>query len=181
MTSEMKRISIHSGVFFVFLILSIAFCCAIPASASETEADNAALIHLEGVFLKVVLGDPIIGHGLSIQQIENELKTKLASAGIRILSLAELREIPGSPILIVEAESIKLESLSSERKTLYSFVTGVSLFQLTTSDKNIAPIGESTWDVQHRGVTYDLTDIRLYLVNLVDKFIRAYRLANSKG
>ena len=177
----MRHVFIHSRVFCTLIVFSIIFCGSIPAYASEKLTDDAALRNLEGVFLKIVLGDILISRGVSVQQIEDELRTKLQSAGIKIYSLSELREIPGSPILIVEAQCDKMESLSSNRTALYAFIAVVSLFQLKTSDRNIAPIGESTWEAQDRGATFEVTDIRHYLAKLVDTFIHAHRSVNSKN
>ena len=62
------------------------------------------------------MGDDIMNHGLTIEQIETDFKPMIESAGIKILSLSELRETSGAPVLIIEAESFKDESVSSEKK-----------------------------------------------------------------
>lgn len=177
----MRHLSSHYRAFCTAILFALLFCGPIPVHAYEETGDDAALKNLEGVFLKVVLGDLILGQGVSIQQVENEISLKLQSAGIKILSLTELREIPGSPILIVEAECDKMESLSSNRTALYSFMAGVSLFQLKSSVYSVAPIGESTWAVQDRGTTFDVKDIRRYLASLVETFILAHRSVNSNN
>jgi len=175
----MKRFSIHSKFILLFILTAIVAFCTVSADASDSDPDNDALKGLEGVYVKVVLNDKIVSQGLTVEKIESDVNQKLRSAGIPILSISELREIPGSPILIVEAECFKVDSLSSEQKTLYSFVAGVSLFQLLDMDRNRVPFGDSVWEIQDRGVTYDLKDIRLYLEKLISEFIRAYHAVNT--
>ena len=175
----MKHFSIHSKSILFFTLTAIVFFCAVSADASDSNPDNDALKGLGGVFVKIVLNDKIVSQGLSVEKTENDVIQQLQSAGIQILSLSELREIPGSPILIVEAESFKVDSLSSEQKTLYSFIASVSLFQLLDMDRNRVPFGDSVWEVQDRGFTYNLKDIRLYLEKLVSDFIRAYHAVNT--
>jgi len=97
------------------------------------------------------------------------------------LVIPELRETPGAPILIVEADCVKVESLSSKEKTLYSVVANLSLFQLVGTDSNKVPYGETTWGIEERGITFDLADIRLFLAKAVDGFLKSYRLANPKN
>jgi len=175
----MKRFSIHSKFILLFTLTAIVAFYTVSTDASDANPDNDVLKGLEGVFVKVVLNDKIVSQGLSVERTESDVKQKLRSAGILILSISELREIPGSPILIVEAESSKVDSLSSEQKTLYSFVAGVSLFQLLDMDRNRIPFGDSVWEVREHGVTYNLKDIRLYLEKLISEFIRAYQAVNT--
>ena len=172
----MKRFSIHSKFILLFTLTAIVAFYAVSADA---DPDNDVLKGLEGVFVKVVLNDKIVSRGLSVEKMESDVKQKLRSAGILILSISELREIPGSPILIVEAESSKVDSLSSEQKTLYSFLVSVSLFQLLDMDRNRIPFGDSVWEVREHGVIYNLKDIRLYLEKLISEFIRAYQAVNT--
>lgn len=159
------------AVLFLFLLGTQPF-------AGDTTRSRATLMGLRGVYVKIEgLGSEIVKEGLTQEQIEGDVKQKLDSAGIRILSNTEgLRQL-ANPYLHVKP------GIRKTKTGLYlCFITleFVQDARLVRNRSILRPV--PTWSVGVEGAMYkDVSEkVRNYIKDLMDRFIKAYLSVNRR-
>jgi hypothetical protein len=166
-------------IWFV-LILTVLFLMTLgPQSfAGDSTRSRATLIGLRGVYVKIDrLGSEIVKEGLTQQQIEEDVKQKLDSAGIKILSDTEgLRQL-ANPYLHVKPR------ISKTKTGLYLCFITIEFVQdarLVRDRSLLRPV--PTWSVGVEGAIYkDFSEkVRNHIKDLMDRFIDAYLSVNPR-
>ncbi len=146
--------------------------------ATDTERDRATLKGLEGVHVIVEeLKDDAERDGLTKSAIRTDVESKLRQAGIRVLAENEGLSTPGSPVLYVNANTLKNDD------GLYAYSIVVQLMQGVTLRRDSSISGRAvTWSNGGVGTVGQntLRKIREDVCDHVDQFINAYLSVNPK-
>jgi hypothetical protein len=161
-------------------ILSVLFLMKLGSLsfAGDSTRSRATLRGLGGVYLKVErLESEIVKDGLTQQQIEEDVKQKLDSAGIKILSNAEgLRQF-ANPHLLVKPR------INKTKTGLYLCFITIEFVQdarLVRNRSILRPV--PTWSVGVQGAMYKnfSEKVRNHIKDLMDRFIDAYLSVNPR-
>ena len=148
------------------------------AQANKLRAESLRGLKSVGVVIRDLNSD-IKRDGLNKELIQTDVESKLRLAGIKILSIREWLNEPGSPHLGVWVNSSKKD----ESRLLYAYTIEVSLSQSVYAKRNkeIVFIAE-TWSVEDVGLVEEdkVNSIRDSVNDLVDKFINDYLSVNPK-
>jgi hypothetical protein len=149
-----------------------------PAYAGNTAQQGvSSLAGLSGVGLVIEDIDPAIEReGFTALQIQKDVEEKLRTAGIKILSEAELTKSPGMPYLYVNIFTFKDEDIYAYHITL-ELKQMVSLVRKTAVKQSVA-----TWKISGGGTVgaLKLATIRTAVGEYINAFIKAYFAANPK-
>ena len=166
-------------IWFV-LIITFLFLVKLGSQsfAGDSARSRATLTGLRGVHVKVErLRSEIVKDGLTQQQIEEDVKQKLNSAGIKILSDTEgLRQF-ANPYLYVNP------SISKTKAGLYLCFITVEFVQDVRLARNRRILRPApTWSVGVEGAIYkNFADkVRNHIKDLMDRFIKAYLSVNPR-
>jgi hypothetical protein len=149
-----------------------------PAYAGTTAQQGvSSLAGLNGVGIVIEDIDPAIEReGLTSTQIQKDVEEKLRTAGIKILSEAELTKSPGMPYIYVNIFTFKDEDIYAYHITL-ELKQMVSLVRKPSVKQSVA-----TWKISGGGTVgaLKLASIRTAVGEYIHAFIKTYRIANSK-
>ena len=149
-----------------------------PALAGNTAQQGvSSLSGLKGVGLVIEDIDPAIEReGFTAVQIQKDVEEKLRTAGIKILSEAELTKSPGMPYLYVNIFTFKDEDIYAYHITL-ELKQMVSLVRKPAVKQSVA-----TWKISGGGTVgaQKLATIRTAVEEYINAFIKAYFAANPK-
>ena len=124
---------------------------ASPCLALDNAATRATLKDLPGVYLMVEdVRLEIEEDGLTRNEIHQTALKRLESAGIRLLSEAEWRDIPGSPWLYLYAHVMRREFVEER---VYVFNISIELKQKAALARtpDAEPVFATTWEPVHPG------------------------------
>jgi hypothetical protein len=175
MKSVRHIVFISSIVMAVTLMTSIVF-------AVDTELSRSTLRGIKGIRVGVEPLDPKIeGNGLTENQIQADVESKLRNAGIKVLSEEEWLEEEGFPYLYIKV--IPMETY--EKYFAYLEIEFIQAAILVINpglnvDDKINPRPVVTWSVSVLGKGFDLNYIRDRIKDLVDQFLDAYLSVNPK-
>ena len=167
------------------IILSIMFFASIicsTTSAIDTELTRRTISGLQGVNVIVEEMQPNIQRysqktGLTKEQIQTDVETKLRSAGIKVFTLSEWQKTPGRPVFYVNINTHEYE------RYWYAYNINLELRQIVSLEANPSlKTLASTWSIEMTGTANigTLSSIRNNVGSLVDKFVEACRAANQK-
>ena len=173
----MMRIDRQKVLLAVTLILLIF---TTPCYCGDDEFSRRSLKGLRELMVMVEkLQSDLAGLGMTRNQIEDDVKSKLSSAGIKIIpTLQQLAKTPGSPILYVNVNSYHRPEIG-----VVAFSVNVELKQdVSLKRSQNIDVDATTWSVVFTGLTGDkrVGAIRDYVKTLVDIFLRAHSLVNLK-
>ena len=137
----------------------------------------SSLSGLSGVGVVIEDIDPAIEReGFTAGQIHKDVEEKLRTAGIKILSEAELTKSPGMPYLYVNIFTFKDEDIYAYHITL-ELKQMVTLIRKPAVKQSVA-----TWKISGGGTVgaLKLANIRTSVAEYINAFIKAYRAANPK-
>lgn len=142
-----------------------------------TEYTLETLRDLQGVFVIVeTVKSDAVADGLSVEDLQHDVESKLSQAGIRVLTHDEWRSTPGRPWLYISVNTIKF--LAS-----YFFSLDVQLKQeVTLSRIGSISTSSSTWELGSLGmtVTSDLPSrVRQAVDGYIQRFIEDCATANQ--
>ena len=163
------------------LALSCWFCLGIMAwsggvRAEDMENTRDSLMNLKGVYVVVeALTPEVEGMGITTDTIRGEAESRLAKAGIPVLSRSRWFRLPGNPHLYINAHVVPLPESG---ELIYSINVGFR--------QNVYPVREAvqivdatTWSLRPvTGITGRPQKIRRAAGELVGRFIRAFRSVN---
>ena len=165
----------------LMIVLLFIMVFVTDVNAQELSEGVQSLKGIKGVFVIIEKLTPDIEKdGLTKNQIQTDVELKLRLAGIKVLTEEESFKEPGSPLLYITVNALKIEALSA-----YSFSIGVSLKQDVNLTRNseIKNYHVATWGIEIVGFTAKnsvVNDIRDYVKNLEDMFLNDYLTANPK-
>ncbi len=144
--------------------------------AFDNQLSRETLRGLQGVRVMVAPQKWAIEQkGLTADQLQQDTELKLRLAGINVPS-AESPEIPGKPLLYVNAKILKYGSLDRYIFNIkLELNQGVSLIRMPS-----VKASATTWSVAATGTSHKLSIVREQLQELVDIFINAYLSVNPK-
>jgi hypothetical protein len=160
-----------------FLLLTSA-----PVFSIDSDLTRRTISGLPGVNVTVEEIQPNIQKyaqkvGLTSEQIQRAIESRLKAAGIRIYSWNDWLKTPGKPSLYVNVNTHEYE------KYWYAYDVSLELKQMVSleinpSTKTLA----ATWSQNMTGIANigTLDSIRNDVMRLTDRFIDAYKSVNQK-
>jgi hypothetical protein len=167
----------------VLLILFFSFAIYLPVYAIDTEITRQTMNGLQGVCVMVENIQPNIQKyaqkaGLTKEQIQKDIDTKLKSAGIKAFSRGEWLNAAGRPILYVNVNTHEYE------KYWYAYDIKLELQQIVSLETNpsIKTMAD-TWSINMTGIANigTLNSIRNNVGVLAEKFVEAYKSVNGRS
>ena len=125
------------------------------------------------------LENEIEQYGLTREKIQNDLKTKLGMAGIKVLSKDERVELQGTPFLTLMVGILR--AFTTEDTEFYFISIVIKLRQNVYLEREPGTLvrGITTWSNTRFGINF-AQNIRSEINDAVDQFFKAYTAANSK-
>lgn len=150
------------------------------AFAFDTPMTRSSLRGLPGIFLLVQgLNPEIEREGLTQDQIQSDIESKLRTAKIKLLSKEQYAKTPGTPLLHVVPAILKV-TVGVISLYTYTVIVRVSQSVHLVRKPAIETPG-FTWTSEGTcGAVRSAGDIRSKIVGEVDKFISAYIAVNPK-
>lgn len=171
-----KPMALVLCVVFIFTLVRLHA----GAFAFDTAVTRSSLRGLSGILLLVRGLNPDIEHeGLTKEQIQLDIESKLQTAKIRLLSKEQYSKTPEAPFLHVVPAVLKVRVGTT---SLYTYTVIVRLCQSVHLARNHAiETPGFTWTSEGTyGVVRAIGDIRSKIADEVDKFISAYTSVNPK-
>jgi hypothetical protein len=113
------------------------------------------------------------GRELTKGQLKTDVEIALRSSGVKVLSAEERIEMLSQPILYLNVNVMKTQG------PVYVFNVDLSCREGAITLRG-GMTWTPTWEWGYVGMTTDVTSIRDYVKDVVDRFINAYLTANSK-
>ncbi len=166
-------------IWFISILAVLFFVQLGPQSfAADSTSSRATLSGLRGVYVKIEgLGSEIVKAGLTQKQIEEDVKQKLDSAGIKVLSDTEgLRQF-ANPYLHVKP---RIRKTKTGLYLCFITIEFVQDARLARNRSILRPV--PTWSVGVEGAVYkNLSEkVRNHIKALMDRFIDAYLSVNRR-
>ena len=125
------------------------------------------------------LPDDVEREGLNREHLQRDIEGRLRQAGLHVLTISEVANLPGAPYLYVAVYPITSPSVN-----LNAYAVALTLKQLVQLSRNpTTELFATTWEgPMHFGSLNDATvlGIRSKIFDAVGRFIVDYRDANSK-
>lgn len=155
---------------------------------SNDPLERESLRGLSGihVYINISEGSPNLDRdGLTKSQIQTDIEIRLRKAGIKVLSLEELKQLPRRPTLVIQILASKNDALSKAlEENIYSFSIQVDCKQTATlfDSTNNKVYLVTTWSYSGVGMApkRHLRTIREGVGDYVDRFINDFLAANPK-
>ena len=163
----MHRLFLRTGILFFTATLGVTF-----GTGEES---------LQGIRGLAVVIEPLSSEiaraGLTFTDIRTDVELKLRLAGIKVLTIEESVNEPGSPWLYVNA-NVGL----SNNFVFYSIFVELKQSARLTRDASIMSHNATTWHTATTGFGGNsrVREIRNVIKDLVDEFINAYLSVNPK-
>jgi hypothetical protein len=164
------------------LALCFLLLAGTPLLAIDSDLTRRTISGLPGVNVTVEEIQPNIqkyAHkaGLTSEQIQRIIESRLRAAGIKVYSWNEWLKVPGKPSLYVNVNTHEYE------KYWFAYDVSLELKQMVSLEINpSAKTLAGTWSLNTTGIANigTLDSIRNDVIRLTDKFLDAYRAANQK-
>ena len=119
--------------------------------------------------------------GLAKEDIQHRVEEKLKDADIKVLDARETLFSPGAPSLDIDVKTFPLKCKDEESKD-YFFLIDVSLTQgiFLARDSKIN-LHADTWTARDYGQTATLEEVKTKTDHLIDRFIDAYKAAQTQA
>jgi hypothetical protein len=173
----MKKMIVALGFF--------ALCATTVLGQSEEVRKRETLRGLPGVYVVIeALGADIKKDGLTQEQLQTDVEVRLRRAGIRVLTLDEVKESSIKPSLLVEVTALKSDALSKLLEgNVYCFSISIELKQVATLGRmpsNVFLV--TTWNDRAIGfaTVKNVRTIRDGLGDYIDKFVNDFLTVNPK-
>jgi hypothetical protein len=171
-----KPMALVLGVVSIFTLVRLHA----GAFAFDTAVTRSSLRGLPGIFVLVQRLNPELeAEGLTKEQIQLDIESKLQTAKIRLLSKEQYSKTPEAPFLHVVPAVLKVRVGTT---SLYTYTVIVRLCQSVHLARNHAiETPGFTWTSEGTyGVVRAIGDIRSKIADEVDKFISTYSSVNPK-
>ena len=170
----MKMLSSKLSLIFIIFLAVI-----IPTSAQNI---NQSLSSLKGISEMGVIVEKfntgLEKSGLSEDGIEQQTWDQLNKAGIKILPMTEVQNVPGVPYLYINVGAIK-----SKGENLYAVSIVVEFRQNVVLSRDIKQnyYGAATWSTSNIGIISGdkLKQIQDFVQESVKRFIDDYKIVNK--
>ena len=163
----------------VFILLGLMLYWPVAGFAFTADKRDTLRGLTEISVLVEYLPDDVEREGLSREHLKRDIEVRLGQAGLRVLTLSEIANSPGSPYLYVAVYQIKPPSVNSN-----AYAIGVALKQLVHLSRN--PPTEffaTTWEgaaLPGSLSAPNVHDIRARIFDAVGRFIIDYQAMNLK-
>ncbi len=162
-----------------FMAAGLLWFALCTSDARAQESGQQGIPSLVGITaMGIVIEDllpAVEQEGLTAGQIRHDVEQKLRAAGINIRHEDELAKIPGMPYLYVNIFTFK------DEEDLYAYHITLELKQMVALVRKPA-VKQSvgTWKISGGGTVgaRKLGNIRTFVAEYTDAFIKAYRAAN---
>ena len=168
------------------IVLAVsALSATIVVAQSEEVRNRETLRGLPGVYVVIEdLGTDIKKDGLTEEQLRTDVEVRLRRAGIRVLTLDEVKESLIKPALLIRVTALKSDSLSKLLEgSIYSFSISIELKQVATLGRMPSKFFlVTTWNdgVIGFATVKNVRIIRDDLGDYVDKFANDFLTVNPK-
>ena len=172
----MYRVILSFAIFFI-----LAGLTAVNTAYSQTGATRSqTLAGIEGI---AVSGEEVdseaVKDGLNKSGLVTQTIQDLKKAGVKVLTDQQLNSAPGRPTLVISVNTLK------HAGGVYSYTVSLSLDQIVTLERDPAIRGAApTWSVLATGACLPEelnADVRAYVKQLVEQFVKDYNLANPQA
>lgn len=163
----------------VFMLLGLTLCW--PTVGFGFTADKRDTLRgLKEISVLVeYLPDDVEREGLSREHLQRDIEVRLRQAGLHVLSISEVANLPGAPYLYVAVYPIIGPSIN-----VNTYAVALTLKQLVQLSRNPSTeLFATTWEGPiHLSSLSDsrVLDIRSRILDAVGRFIVDYRDVNSK-
>jgi hypothetical protein len=125
------------------------------------------------------LPDDVEREGLSREHLTHEIEVRLRQAGLRVLTISEIANSPGSPYLYVAIYPVTGPSVN-----VNAYAIGLTLKQLVQLSRNpTTELFATTWEGPAPPSSLSaprLLDIRSRILGVLERFIIDYQAVNPK-
>jgi len=125
------------------------------------------------------LPDDVERAGLNREHLQRDIEVRLRQAGLHVLTISEVANLPGAPYLYVAVYPITGPSVNFN-----AYATALTLKQLVQLSRNTTTeLFATTWEgpIHFSSISEAIVgDIRTRILDAVGRFIVDYRDANSK-
>lgn len=163
----------------VFMLLGLTLCW--PTVGFGFTADKRDTLRgLKEISVLVeYLPDDVEREGLNREHLQRDIEVRLRQAGLHVLSISEVANLPGAPYLYVAVYPIIGPSIN-----VNTYAVALTLKQLVQLSRNPSTeLFATTWEGPiHLSSLSDsrVLDIRSRIFDAVGRFIVDYRDVNSK-
>jgi len=163
----------------VLMLLGLTLCW--PTSGFSFTADKRDTLRglKELSVLVEYLPDDVEREGLNREHLQRDIEVRLRQAGLHVLTISEVANLPGAPYLYVAVYPIIGPSIN-----VNTYAVALTLKQLVQLSRNPSTeLFATTWDGPiHLSSLSDSRglDIRSRIFDAVGRFIVDYRDVNSK-
>jgi len=156
--------------FVVLLMMGVMFSMS---HAARTNNNDSMLRGLKkvGVFVELVK-PPVDVPGLSRNQLQGDLESKLRQAGLNVVTSANLGDLAQLPFIYLNLTIRKVESV---------YAYNADFFCLNPSQKASSQASTAVWNQANSGIVKEMLQVREKVTDLVNLFIKDYRAANSRA
>jgi hypothetical protein len=155
----------------------------LPGVSHSLKGQKEALIGLKGVLVVVEknIRPEIERIGITRDWVKNDTELRLRKAGIRVLTEREWSEVPGTPMLVVNVVSFRVDTPKGETTEIVTCSINVQLWEQVTR-ANGYETAATVWETGTSGVVgiARIERIRESIGDAIDEFINAYLAANPK-
>ena len=163
----------------VLMLLGLTFCW--PTCGFSFTADKRDTLRglKEISVLLEYLPDDVEREGLNREHLQRDIEVRLRQAGLHVLTISEVANLPGAPYLYVAVYPIIGPSIN-----VNTYAVALTLKQLVQLSRNPSTeLFATTWEGPiHLSSLSDsrVLDIRSRIFDAVGRFIVDYRDVNSK-
>jgi hypothetical protein len=177
MTHLVRRLSWLSCIILLGFILF-----AWPVQAEDSEVSRATLAGIQGIQVIVEELQPNVQKyagkvGLNKAQMQRDVEARLREGGVPVVAGNDWMNVPGRPVLYVNVNTHETE------KYWYAYDIKVELRQIVSlvANPKVKALAD-TWSLNMTGMANigNLDNVKHGLMELVGKFMQAYRAVNKK-
>jgi len=163
----------------VLMLLGLTLCWPTVGFAFTADKRDTLRGLREVSVLVEFLPDDVEREGLSREHLTHEIEVRLRQAGLRVLTISEIANSPGSPYLYVAIYPVTGPSVN-----VNAYAIGLTLKQLVQLSRNpTTELFATTWEGPAPPSSLSapkLLDIRSRILGVLERFIIDYQAVNPK-
>jgi hypothetical protein len=154
----------------IFLVMGVMFSMSHAAGMVHNKDALRGLKEV-GVFVELVK-PPVEVPGLSSNQLQGDIESKLRQAGIRVVTSASLADLPKLSFVYLNLTIRKVEAV-------YAYNT--DFLCLSPAQEVRSQAGQAVWNQRNSGIVQEMFQVREKVTALVNLFVKDYKAANSRA
>ena len=155
-------------VFLFIFILWTGMAWDVQASGPGSEREKLRGLKEVGVFVELVK-PPAGSQGLSRNQIQNDIETKLRQAGIKVVTHTTISKLPALPFFYLDLTIKKMEAM---------YIYNADIICFIPSQQPNRKSNSVTWNLGTAGFVSEVIQVREKVADMVNLFIKDYISVN---